>query len=155
VAALLFKKIDSVHPPSPHPQAQFQDSYLRRTRRASMSFFEVQCASDSSSSASDPSSRPGSPDTTNGENALPVSIANNLSASNAVQDLEIYQRTTCLRDWQMYNRLSENGNCTLTPTPKDEMLLEAVYKHIIQAEAEEVASPCLTQADELIFDFDF
>jgi hypothetical protein len=128
-----------------------------------MSFFEVQCASDSSTSASDPSSRPGSPDTTNGvdssqetaaESALPVSIANNVSASNAVQDLEMHQRTTCLRDWQMYNRLSENGNCTLTPNPEDEMLLEAVYAHIIQAEADEVASPCLTQADELIFDFD-
>jgi hypothetical protein len=128
-----------------------------------MSFFEVECASDSSSSASDPSFHPASPDTTNGvdssqetaaESTLPVSIASNLSASNAVQDPEIHQRTTCLRDWQMYNRLSENGNCTLTPNPEDEMLLEAVYAHIIQAEAEDVASPFPTQADELIFDFD-
>eukprot|EP00953_Heterococcus_sp_UTEX-ZZ885_P010009 5860-Heterococcus_DN1.PRE.3 len=128
-----------------------------------MSFFKVECASDSNSSASDPSSRPDSLDTTNGvdssqetaaESALPVSIPDHFSASNAVRDPEIHQRTTCLRDWQMYNRLSENGNCTLTPDPEDEMLLEAVYEHVIQAEAEDVASPFPTRADELIFDFD-
>eukprot|EP00953_Heterococcus_sp_UTEX-ZZ885_P015611 8786-Heterococcus_DN1.PRE.4 len=128
-----------------------------------MSFFEVQCASDSSSSASDPSSRPGSPDTTNGEdsfqetaaeNALPVSIANNLSTSNAVQDLEIYQRTTCLRDWQMYNRLSVNGNCTLTPNPEDEMLLAAVYAHIIQAKAEETTVAAAVAAATAASPFD-
>ena len=88
------------------------------------------------------------------DSALPVRIPGR-SACKAQKEADMHQQIACLRDWQMYSRLSDKGYRLMTPTPDEEMALEAVYAQIAQAEEDDAGISCSAQPDDLVFTLDF
>jgi hypothetical protein len=126
--------------------------------RLVVSFTDYDCLSDTTDAASDTDSCASSLNHTqctgvlsqakNVGSALPVRIPDT-STCDIERNVKIYMETACLRDWQMYCRMSARGASLLRPTPDEETALDAV--HAQMQEVCKAAEVCSAQTDELVF----
>ena len=89
-----------------------------------------------------------------GDIALPVRIPVKF-ACNDQGEAEMQEQTARLRDWQMYSRLSDKGCCLMTLTPEEDVVLEAVYAQVAQADDDDAVSSCSALSDDSVFVLDF